>query len=79
MRRACELSPLLLLALCLGVLPACRAAAPDARPRVAVSVEPQRELVERLAGGAVEVVAMIAANSDVESYSPSPQQMAALA
>ena len=79
MRRATDPSPLLLLTLCLGVLPGCRGPAPDARPRVAVSVEPQRELVERLAGGAVEVVAMIGANSDVESYSPSPQQMAALA
>jgi zinc transport system substrate-binding protein len=79
MRRATDPSPLLLLTLCLGVLPGCRGPAPDARPRVAVSVEPQRQLVERLAGGAVEVVAMIPASSDVESYSPSPQQMAALA
>lgn len=47
------------------------------RPIVAVSVAPQAELVERLAGAAVEVVTMIPAGTDVETYSPSPQQMAA--
>lgn len=55
------------------------AAGTVARPRVAVSVAPQAELVERLARGAVEVVTMIPAGSDVETYSPSPQQMAAFA
>lgn len=48
------------------------------RPVVAVSVAPQAELVERLAGGAVDVFAMIPAGTDVETYAPTPQQMAAL-
>jgi len=48
------------------------------RPVVVVSVAPQAELVERLVGSAVEVVVMIPAGTDVETYAPTPQQMAAL-
>ncbi|MCM2270550.1 MAG: zinc ABC transporter substrate-binding protein, partial [Thermoanaerobaculia bacterium] len=49
-----------------------------ARPIVAVSVAPQRGIVERIAGGSVEVVTLIPAGTDVESYAPSAQQMARL-
>ena len=52
------------------------AAGPGKRPVVAVSVAPQAELVERLAAGAVEVITMIPPGTDVETYAPSPHQMA---
>ncbi|HEX9800666.1 MAG TPA: metal ABC transporter substrate-binding protein, partial [Thermoanaerobaculia bacterium] len=48
------------------------------RPVVAVSVAPQREIVARLAGAAVEIVTLVPPGTDVETFAPSVQQIAAL-
>ncbi len=65
----------------LGLLAALKLAAPAAaaRPLVVVSVAPMEQLVRRLAGEGVEVRSLVPAGADVESYSPSPRQMAELA
>jgi zinc transport system substrate-binding protein len=55
------------------------AASPAAdRPVVAVSVAPQREIVARLAGDAVEIVTLVPPGADVETFAPTVQQIAAL-
>jgi zinc transport system substrate-binding protein len=48
-------------------------------PVVVVSVAPMGQIVERLAGERVEVRSLVPAGADVETYSPTPRQMAELA
>lgn len=49
-----------------------------ARPRVAVSIAPLAGVIERLAGASVEIVTLIPPGVDVETYAPTPRQVAAL-
>lgn len=81
LRAPARLLLLMLAGLAAGSLAGCRPDAAPAvlRPVVAVSVAPQAELVARLAGEGVGVVTMIPAGTDVETYSPTPQQMASFA
>lgn len=51
----------------------------DAEPLVVVSVAPMVQIVERLAGGRVEVRGLVPAGADVETYSPTLRQMSELA
>lgn len=68
--------PLLLVsALTVGV-PA--AASPPDRPRVVVSLAPMEQLVRRLAGEAAEVESFVPAGTSVETFAPTPRQVAAL-
>jgi len=53
-------------------------AAGAARPLVAVSIAPLAGVVERLAGASVEIVTLIPPGVDVETYGPTPRQVAAL-
>lgn len=46
--------------------------------RVVVSVAPQAELATRLGGEAIAVTVLVPPGADVETYAPTPQQMAAL-
>ena len=67
------------LALCLpGAL---RAAKSDAAERlqVAVSILPQKQLVERVGGEAVDVMVLVRPGQSPHSYEPTPQQMVSLA
>ena len=48
-----------------------------APPVVAVSVAPQREIVARLAGDAVEIVTLVPPGTDVETFAPAGQLIAA--
>ena len=58
-------------------------AAPPARPagplRVAVSILPQKQFVERIGGEAVEVTVLVRPGQSPHSYEPTPQQIEALA
>lgn len=73
------LRPQPLLALACSLLLGAHAANGDERPRAVVSVAPMAQLVERLAGDAVALEVLVPPGADVESYSPTPQQMVALA
>jgi zinc transport system substrate-binding protein len=55
----------------------CGAAAAE-RPGVVVSVRPLGWAVERLAGDAVAVVALVPPGADVETFAPSPRDLVAL-
>lgn len=46
--------------------------------RVQVSIAPQAELVERLAGGRARVAVLLPNNASEETFAPSPRQLAAL-
>lgn len=59
------------LAMCVAaVFAACRDRAPE-KPVLAVSIEPQRYLLERIAGNKFDVVSLLSANADPELYDPS--------
>lgn len=48
------------------------------KPVVAVSIEPQAYLVQALAGGLVEVLALVGPGQSPHAYEPSPRQMSSL-
>ncbi len=73
------LDPRLRLAVACALLLGSGAAGGEQRPRVVVSVAPMAQLVERLAGDAVALEVLVPRGADVESYSPTPQQMVTLA
>ncbi len=50
----------------------------DGRLSVFVSIVPQQQFVERIAGDLVDVTVMVEAGSDPHTYEPRPAQMAAL-
>jgi zinc transport system substrate-binding protein len=74
-RRRAVLGCGLLLPLAVGVSQA-RAAGPL---RVAVSILPQKQLVERVGGEAVDVMVLVRRGQSPHSYEPTPQQMVSLA
>ncbi len=66
-----RLWPLMLLAAAISSLTACsRSDADDARPLVTVSVEPQRYLVEQIAGDRFRVVTLMPNGENPEMYEP---------
>lgn len=76
MRSLRPLVPLLWLAA--GALPATPATPPQ-RLRVLVSLAPMEQVVRRLAGDRVEIESFVPAGADVETFAPTPRQVAALA
>jgi zinc transport system substrate-binding protein len=50
-----------------------------AKPAVTVSILPQQYMVEKIAGDTVDVVVMVSANANHETYEPKPSQMKLLA
>jgi zinc transport system substrate-binding protein len=50
----------------------------DDKPTVAVGIEPLKYFVDRLSGGAVEVVVMVSAGASPATYEPKPRQLVAL-
>jgi zinc transport system substrate-binding protein len=49
-----------------------------AKPLVAVSILPQAEFVQRIAGNKVDVLTLVGPGADPHSYEPTPRQMADL-
>jgi zinc transport system substrate-binding protein len=50
-----------------------------AKPTVTVSILPQQYIVEKIAGGSVDIAVMVGANANHETYEPKPSQMKLLA
>lgn len=50
----------------------------NAKRRITVTIEPQRYFAEQIAGDKFEIISMVKAGSNPESYDPSPQQMVSL-
>lgn len=69
--------PLLALSLCLALIMACQRQAPQ-KATLAVSIEPQRYLLERIVGSKYNIVTLLTANSDPETYDPSVSNLLAL-
>ncbi len=55
-----------------------QAAAGSAKPLVAVSILPQAEFVQRIAGDRVDVLTLVGPGASPHSYEPTPRQMADL-
>lgn len=68
-----------LLATAASVLVACvDRGASDGKPRVAVAFFPIEEVVRRVGGDAVHVIALVPPGEDAHEYDPTPQQLTAL-
>ena len=69
----CRCFPLLLLVLISHSL------AQSSRPAVFVSVPPQKQIIERLAGEYVDISIMLAPGQSPETFAPTPKQISSLA
>ncbi len=72
------LTLLLSLLLLLPTLSSCQKHKADARPMVAVSIEPLRYVVEAVAGEKFQVVTLMPQGASPETYEPTPRQMTSL-
>lgn len=66
---------LTLVAIGLGVLTGCSGTAKHHRPQVVVSIPPQRELLGAIAGDSVDIITLLRADSDAETFELSVADM----
>lgn len=64
----------LLAAALAGASPACKKSESQQKPTLTVSIEPQRKMLETIAGDNYEVVTLLAKGSNPETFDPSVQQ-----
>jgi len=61
------------------LLPGCLQQTDEDRIGVAVTIMPQKEMVEAIGGDRIKVTVMVPPNASPHTYSPIPSQMAAVA
>lgn len=70
-----KLKLLLITLVSVCLLAACAGKNDDAKPKLAVSVEPQKELLQQIVGDDYEIVTILPPAGDVESFEPSVQTL----
>ena len=59
---------------CATLLPGCKSKDKDERPILAVSIEPQRNMLERIVGDRYRIVTLMPSGENPETYEPSPRK-----